>query len=164
MRFLLLLFLTGCTQYTRCHSVPIDRPLVSLGDTISFAEGDMIRKRAIEWTQDGERQMRVTYLTISAVWKTSVVPLFIEDVPQFREMVKCQAGRCTLVVSKHFQYGQNAKRTSRFLVLHQKATKKPLMHHFGVYLVGAGVSAVRGVVGERVRGVLDRAGFCLLDF
>ena len=115
--------------------------LVQLGDVVSVVPSQLEgHTQEISWSQD-RQAMTERYILVSAMFHNprleaaipSQVPIYIHVTLKdaFLRMCEPGAGRdtCRLKVNKNFRYGQDAEKSKRFLVLHDR-TFTPWQHRF----------------------------------
>lgn len=110
--------------------------LVDSGNKISFLKSELTSPDnmvTINWSQSSQKKT-ANYAAVAAVNKSSkdVFPLFVqkERIDKLLAQSECDAGGdCVAQVSNDFQYGQDKKKTERFLVYHNKLNK-PYQHRF----------------------------------
>ena len=145
------IFLSGCGWWQmpdpfaapRVDDRPEPHPehLVRLGDKVQLNVAQLEDSiQEIHWSQDG-KDVTKRYFLISAMFENprepgtvpSEVPIYVQTFLKDFFLNKCeaQAGSdiCTLTVDKNFRYGQDAEKTKRFLVLHER-TLTPFQHRF----------------------------------
>ncbi|BBM82861.1 hypothetical protein [Candidatus Uabimicrobium amorphum] len=123
--------------------------LVESGDKIQFKEKDLSSRNliSVEWSQDWGKKYREQYYKISAACrgKRDVVLFVYRD---YKDKLLSSAkiskkGEVTIRVNRDFRYGQDRKRTKRFLVYHD-AKFKPFQHRFvSAYMIMAANKCVR---------------------
>lgn len=110
--------------------------IVQLDDTIVLSKSDLSRSPvAVEWQQRlSQRKGQYVRVNAAVEGRNGATTIFVQKsmVNQFISL--CNSGgffsySCKITVSKSFQYGQNSKKTRRFLVYHDKS-RKPFQHRF----------------------------------
>ena len=148
---LMCIFLSGCSwwQMPDPFAVPRvdDRPephpdhLVRLGDRIQLSLDELEESvQEIHWSQDG-KDISKRYFLLSAMFENprepgmvpSEVPIYVQTFLKDFFLNKCErkadSSICTITVDSNFRYGQDAEKTKRFLVLHERSLT-PFQHRF----------------------------------
>jgi len=120
---------------------PHPEHLVRLGDTVTVVPSQLGKHiESISWSQDRE-PMTEKYILVSGMFQNpreegaipAQVPLYIHVrlKDAFSKMCAKEKGKdlCSFKVNKNFRYGQDAEKTKRFLVLHDRSFT-PWQHRF----------------------------------
>jgi hypothetical protein len=115
--------------------------LVRLGDNVTVVPSQLGKHiESISWSQDRE-PMTEKYILVSGMFQNpreenaipSQVPLYIHVrlKDAFSKMCTKEKGKdvCSFEVNENFRYGQDAEKTKRFLVLHDRSFT-PWQHRF----------------------------------
>ena len=145
------LFLGGCSWWQmpdpfampRVDERPNPHPdhLVRLGDVVQL-NPELLDEavQEIHWSQDG-KDITKRYFVLSAMFHNprepgtipSEVPIYVQSYLKEFFLNKCQkdvgSNTCSLTVDRNFRYGQDAEKTKRFLVMHERSLT-PFQHRF----------------------------------
>ena len=147
----MFIFLSGCSgfQMPSPFAVPKvdERPnphpdhLVRAGDKVQVTPSQLEdTTQEIQWSQDG-KDVSKRYFLLSAMFENprepgklpSEVPIYVQAHLKPFFLNACQqemdSGICSITVDENFRYGQDAEKTKRFLVMHER-TLMPFQHRF----------------------------------
>ena len=120
---------------------PHPEHLVRLGDKVTVVPSQLGKNiESISWSQNRD-EMTEKYILVSGMFQNpreegaipTQVPLYIHVSLKeaFLKMCPTEKGKdvCSFTVNKNFRYGQDAEKTKRFLVLHDRSFT-PWQHRF----------------------------------